>query len=302
MHVLIAGGRGMIGTVLSKRFIELGHQVSILTRDVNLARSGNPELIAWDGKYQCGWSEAINRVDGIINLAGESIGSGRWTGARKKRIVQSRVDAGQALSAAILAAKKKPGFFIQVSAIGAYGTDETKGFDETDPYGTDFLAKTCQAWEASTLAVKELGVRHITARIGVVLDKKQGALPRMALPIRLGAGGPMGSGQQWVSWVSLDDVAAAMVFLADRNQYEGIYNITSPNPVSNRDFGKAIAGVLHRSFWLPLPAFALQLLLGEMSVLVLEGQKVLPKRLMGSGFAFHYPELEPVLEKVLSGM
>jgi uncharacterized protein (TIGR01777 family) len=211
------------------------------------------------------------------------------------------VDAGQALSAAVHAAQKKPGFFIQVSAIGAYGTDETKGFDETAPYGTDFLAKTCQAWEASSLAVKELGVRYIITRIGVVLDKKQGALPRMAIPIRLGVGGSMGNGQQWVAWVSLDDVADAMVFLAEHNQCEGIYNITSPNPVHNRDLGKRIAKILHRPFWLPLPAFPLRLLLGEMSVLVLEGQRVLPKRLMESGYAFHYPDLDTALEKVLSG-
>lgn len=302
MHILIAGGSGLIGQAVAQQFLKTGNQVTILTREAELARTGNPQYLLWNGKDQGGWSQIIESVDGVINLAGESIGSGRWTEAKRSRIVSSRVNAGAALTNALQNARQKPKFFIQASAIGAYGTDESMTFSEDAPYGKDFLAETCRAWETSTAAVKKMGVRHIIARIGVVLDREQGALPRMVLPIRLHTGGPLGNGDQWISWVSLADVTAAFAFFAGHSACQGIFNITSPNPVSNREFGKTIGEILHRPFWLPLPGAVLRLMLGEMSVLVLEGQKVLPNRLMESGYSFLFPDLEPALRKVLAGV
>ncbi|HWQ45346.1 MAG TPA: TIGR01777 family oxidoreductase [Longilinea sp.] len=302
MHVLIAGGTGMIGIALSKRYIELGHQVTVLTRDPARVSPGGIQYLTWNGKDPGEWGQIIEKVDGVINLAGESIGSGRWTAERKKQIQESRQHAGEVLAAAVISARHKPEFFLQASAIGAYGTAETQTFIETSPYGSDFLAQTCQKWEASTLAVEQARVRRIVTRIGVVLDKKSGALPRMLLPIHYYAGGPLGTGRQWLSWISLSDLVDAIVHLTGHGECQGIYNLTSPNPANNREFGQATARILRRPFWLPIPGFALRLLLGEMSTLVLDGQKVMPQRLIESGYSFLFPNLETALQKTLSGV
>ena len=237
-------------------------------------------------------------MDVVINLAGENIGAGLWTKARKERILNSRLDAGRALVAAIEKCINKPKLFIQASAIGIYGTSETEEKNEASPLGNDYLAGIGRQWEDSTRAVEAMGLVRAIIRTGVVLDMKEGALPKILLPFRLIVGGRLGSGRQWFSWIHMDDEVGAILHIL-RNGTGGIFNLTSPNPVTNNDLAKIIGRVLYRPNWFSVPGFILKLILGEMSILFWMGRKFLPAHLLVAGYQFHFEQIEDALKDIL---
>ena len=228
--------------------------------------------------------------------------SGRWTDNRKKQITESRITATKEVLRIISSLSEKPDVLLNASAIGIYGTSETDTFtDDSTQYGNDFLAKTVVAWENEAKKATDLGVRTCFLRLGVVLGKDGGALTRMVLPYHFFIGGTIGSGKQWLSWIHIDDVVRGVNFLLHNKSVSGPINFTAPNPIQMKHFGQTIGTVMHRPHWLPVPGFALQFLLGEMSILVLEGQKVLPKKLKENGFSFTYETLELALSHTLRG-
>lgn len=301
MKVIITGGTGLIGAALAKSLAADRHDVIVLSRSPQRA-TGLPasvQVVAWDGRSAKGWGHLADGADAIVNLAGESLAEGRWTAERKRRIQQSRLDAGQAVVEAIQAATQKPGVLVQSSAVGYYGPRDNREIAEDTPPGNDFLARVCVAWEASTAAVDAMGVRRVLIRTGIVLSLAGGALPRLLLPFKLGVGGPLGRGEQPFPWIHLDDEVAAIRFLLEHPTARGPFNLTAPQMLTNAQFGQALAKVLHRPALLPTPAFALKLALGEMAAAVLEGQQAVPRRLQELGFQFKYPQAAGALEDLV---
>jgi uncharacterized protein (TIGR01777 family) len=299
MKTVIAGGTGFLGRALTHRLLEMGGEVTVLTRSKRLAlRKPGVKYVEW-GKHTHEWFADLDGVDYVINLAGENIGAKRWSHKRKHEILQSRVDAGSMLVEAILQTTKRPIQLLQSSAIGIYGTSLLSIFDETSPPGADTLARIAQIWEDTTREVENHGILRTVIRTGVVLDEHEGALARMLLPFRFFIGGPLGSGRQWLSWIHLNDYINAIIHLITHH-LDGVYNLTAPNPVRNREMGLTIAETLSRPYWIPVPEFALRLLFGEMSTLVLDGQKVMPTRLIESGFEFKYPLISLALQDILN--
>lgn len=302
MRIIIAGGTGMIGTALTKSLILDGHQVWILSRNPStLNMPEGARGVSWDGITTTGWGSLVSQVDAIVNLAGESLGSGLWTKARKLRITSSRVNAGKAITSAFTSSNPRPKTLIQASAVGYYGPHGSEPVTEDTSQGQGFLASVCEAWEASTQPVESMGIRRVVIRTGVVISKAAGALQRMLLPYKLFVGGPMGGGNQGFPWIHPIDEVAAIRFLLENDQALGAFNLSAPRPLSNADLGRVLSRVMRRPYWLPIPAIALKLLLGEMSVLVLEGQYLLPKRLLELGFGFKFEKIETALMDLLAG-
>lgn len=300
MRVIITGGTGLIGTALSAYLVEKGYEVVVLSRNPNQARvPAGVQVAQWDGKTAVSWGHLANGAKAIINLAGSSIAGGRWTADRKRDIIDSRVNAGQAVVEAIAQAWQKPEFLFQASAIGYYGNGGDQLLSESSPPGHDFPAHVTQVWEPATAAAEEMGVRRVVGRIGVVFSTDGGALPQMVLPFRLFAGGPVGSGRQWLSWIHLDDLVRAIYYLMEHPGASGTFNLVAPEPIRNKPFGKVIGAVLKRPSFLPAPAFALKLLFGELAILLLEGQRVSANKLQQAGFAFVYPTVEPAIANLL---
>ncbi|MGA2503876.1 MAG: TIGR01777 family oxidoreductase [Anaerolineales bacterium] len=300
MRIIITGGTGLIGRALAESLILDGHQVWILTRNPSTAHiAESAQGVYWDSRTTAGWDPLVSQMDAVVNLAGESLGSGPWTKVRKNRIISSRVEAGRAISSAILLTTQRPKVLIQASAVGFYGPHAAEPVTEDSPLGLGFLAEVCRDWEASSQAVEAMGVRRVVVRTGVVLSKNADAFQRLMLPFRLFAGGPMGTGHQGFPWIHLADEVAAIRFLLDNNHALGVFNLSAPEPLSNADFSRILARVMQRPYWLPVPAFALRLLLGEMSALVLEGQYMLPKRLQELGFRFRFENTELALRDLL---
>jgi len=300
MKIIITGGTGLIGSALAKNLAKDGHEVILLSRRIPPSK-GYPagiRLEKWDGRTSQGWGRLADGADAIINLAGENLSAGRWTNKRKQAILESRANAGAAIVQAIQQATNKPRVLIQSSAVGYYGPSDVAWFSEDDAPANDFLAKVCQAWEASTQPVEALGVRRVVVRSGVVLSTRSGALPRMLLPFKLFAGGPLGSGQQWLSWVHVEDEVRALRFLIDTAQARGVFNI-SAEPVTNRQFAQTIGKVMWRPAFFPVPAFIIRLAFGEMSTVVLDGQRVSTKRLLEMGFQYRFPKAEAALKDLL---
>jgi hypothetical protein len=300
MRVLITGGTGIIGSALARDLVAAGHEVVALTRDPARATGLPPGVTAagWDARTAAGWGHLAAGA-AIVNLAGESIAGGRWTAERKRRIHDSRVGAGEAVMAAIRAAAPRPRVLLQASAVGYYGPRGDEPVDESAPPGGDFLARVCIDWEAATAEAEALGVRRAVLRTGVVLARDGGALPKMLLPFRLFAGGPVGGGRQQVSWIHLADEVGAIRFLLERDDARGPFNLTAPEPVSNREFARAAGRVLRRPSFFPGPAAAMRLVLGEMADILLTGQRAVPKRLLELGYRFCFPSLDPALEDLL---
>ncbi len=293
MRILIAGGTGLIGTALVKSLRDNGNEVIILTRAPEQAGEravSGVRLEMWDGRSTEGWGPLVEEVDAIVNLAGEGIADGRWTAARKRRIRDSRVEAGQALVAAVAEADAKPDVVIQSSAVGYYGPCADEILTEEAAAGSDFLAEVCVEWEASTVGVEEMGVRRPVIRTGVVLSAEGGAFPRMALPFRLFAGGPLGSGKQYFPWIHIDDEVAAIRFLLSSETASGPYNLTAPDPLKNRDFVRLLGRAMRRPAIVPTPSFALKAIFGEMSTVLLDGQRAVPARLQEAGFEYAYTD------------
>jgi len=240
----------------------------------------------------------MDEADAVVHLAGESIGAGRWTAGRKRQILDSRVASTQAMTAALLRAERPPRVFVQASAVGYYGSCDDRVITEEAPPGSDFLARVCQEWESASLELETRGVRRIVARTGIVLSAEGGALPRMALPFKLFAGGPAGSGRQWMPWIHLADEVGALRFLLEHEQARGPFNLTATNPVTNREFSSLLGKALHRPSLLPAPALALRLALGEMADLILTGQRAVPNRLLDLGYKFRFPDLDSALQDI----
>ncbi len=305
MRVIITGGTGLIGRALAQNLAQDGYEVVVLSRNPGtrpLPAGINVEK--WDGKTAAHWGHLLNGNSAIVNLAGENIaGSGfppaRWTAERKQRILQSRLDAGTAVVQAIQQATEKPKVLLQSSAVGYYGPRGSELITASTPPGNDFLADVCVQWERVTDAVEQMGVRRVLLRTGVVLSMKGGALPLMALPIKLFAGGPLGSGEQYVPWIHLEDEVRAIRFLLEHEEASGPFNLSAPNPLTYKEFGKELAAVLKRPFFLPTPAFALKLALGEMATIVLDGQHAVPDGLQALGFSFKYTQARAALQDLL---
>jgi uncharacterized protein len=300
-RLLISGGTGFIGRRLASRWMQMGRQVTLVTRTPARPLPGleTAARVGWDGRSLP--QDALDGIDAVVNLAGENIGAERWSTERLHRILQSRVDAGTAFTDAYNGVKDQQPVFVQASAVGYYGTSHEASLTEISPAGGDTLAGIALAWENSTAPLDDLGVRRLVIRTGVVLAAESGsALARLALPVRLFAGGPLGSGRQWLSWIHWQDEIEAIIFLLEHPQAQGAYNLTAPVPLQQRDFSRELAAVMHRPYWVPAPGFALRLALGEMSTLVLDGQKVLPQRLLEAGYTFRYPGAREALKQIYS--
>lgn len=300
MKILIAGGSGLIGSALRSALIAGGHKVVIISRTPEKSLPG-VESISWHPEEV---AAEIETSDAVINLAGASIGGtglipGRWTPRRKSLIRSSRLDAGAVLTKAIQSALKKPAVLVQASAIGFYGNTGAGAVDENSPAGSDFLAEICQVWENSTLDVESRGVRRVIIRIGLVLSPEGGLFPLLSLPYRLFVGGRIGSGQQYMSWIQITDLVRAIQHLVETPEAQGVFNLVSPNPVQNQEFGKVLASVLRRPDWFPIPAWLLKIALGEAATLALDGREVYPIRLLKSGFSFNLPDLHSSIEHTI---
>jgi uncharacterized protein len=299
MKIAIAGGTGFVGKALTNYFAKQEHDIYILTRKARPSTNNRIHYIEWLTP-ESETEKFLPPLNAFINLAGESINSGRWTDKRKQRIINSRLSATKAVLQLMTKLEHKPEVFINASAIGIYGTSWNETFTESSTKtGSDFLARTVTAWEEEAKKAEQLGVRTVLARFGIILGKDEGALPRIVLPYKLFTGGTVGSGDQWLSWVHIKDVVRSVEFILNNENISGSVNITAPHSAKMKEFGQTIAKVLHRPHWLPAPSFALRLLLGEMSILVLEGQRVLPEKLQKLGFNFSFPYLEEALSDIL---
>lgn len=306
MKVAITGATGFVGSRLVERLHEEGHQVLVLSRDSARAQRVFPasaypnlEIVTYSPTKSGQWQQAIAGCDSVVNLAGAPIAEERWTPARKQEILDSRQLATQKLVEAIAQANPRPSVLVSASAIGYYGASETATFDENSPLGDDFLAQVCQGWEKAAASVKATGTRLVILRFGIILGMG-GAIAKMLLPFKLFAGGPIGTGKQWFSWVHREDVVNLILFSIAQPQVEGILNATAPNPVRMTEFSHTFGEVLKRPSWLPVPSFALEVLLGDAAQVILEGQQVLPKRTLASGFQYQYPKLKEALEEILT--
>jgi hypothetical protein len=302
MRIILAGGTGFLGRALAGELIAGGHEVSFLTRRAPPAaeRGPVPEL-HWVPDGTAGpWAAALDGADAIVNLAGESIAAGRWSAGRKARMRDSRLVATGSLVEAIRSAARPPSLLVSASAIGYYGSRGDEILTEASAPGTDFLADLCVRWEAAARRAAEAGTRVVLVRTGVVLDRHEGALPRMLLPFRLVAGGPVGSGRQYVSWIHRADWVALVLWAMATPAVSGPLNATAPNPVTNEAFARAIGHALARPSWLRAPAFALRLALGEMADgLLLCSQRVVPAEAQQAGFRFRYEEVDRAVRDVL---
>lgn len=302
-RVIITGGTGFIGRPLSLRLIQEGFDVVCLTRNMSAAknRGGNGiKFVEWDGISSVGWLDYAEGASAIINLAGESIGSGRWSEKKRRRILRSRIDAGKAVTEAVKLVKKIPEVVIQASAIGIYGNRGKETLDESSGLGEGFLAEVAQDWEDSTREIETLGVRRVIIRTGMVLGSTGGALARLLLPYRFFVGGPIGSGKQWMSWIHIEDEIGCILFLMGRKDLNGVFNLAAPHPLRNKLFSREIGKLLKRSAWFPIPGLFLKLLLGKMAEeTILTSQRVMPVHLEENGFKFAYPELKGALTDIL---
>jgi hypothetical protein len=296
MAIIITGGSGFLGRILSRQFVASGEKVFALSRTPGrVSPIGGVEEIGWDGRTSAGWQELVEGDTVIINLAGDNIGSGLWTAEKKRRIASSRISAGFAVTEAVQKAKVPPRLVIQASGVGYYGIRSDSPRDESANAGADWLAKLSVSWEESTRAVENLGVRRVIIRLGVVLHPSTGILPRYMIPFKLFIGGPLGSGKQWVSWIHPCDFVGAVDFFIHAEQANGAFNLSAPGVERYEVFGRALGKIMGRPYWIPAPAFALRLALGEMSTLVLDGQHAIPKRLIDMGFQFRFPNIHSAL-------
>jgi uncharacterized protein (TIGR01777 family) len=297
MKILIGGSHGLVGTALIKSWETQGHEIFRLVRHAPASKTE----VEWSPDR---YSIALARIEGfdaVVNLAGESIAEGRWTDDKKRRIRESRVKGTKLLGDALANLTVPPKTFVCASAIGYYGNRGDELLTESSAAGDGFLAKVCAEWEEATALATEKGIRVVNARFGVILDTNGGALKKMLPPFRMGVGGRIGSGKQWMSWIALDDVVGALNFALTNDSLQGPVNFVAPSPVTNFEFTKTLGKVLSRPTVLPIPAFAIKLLFGEMGeALLLGSQRVAPKRLVAGGYEFSYPKLEPALAHILA--
>jgi len=300
MKILITGGTGFVGTQLTSRLIQDKHEVTILSRSAK--RSGEvPRGMSYlqgDPTQKGSWQEAIKNHDAAVNLAGASIFA-KWTEEHKKAIRESRVSTTRNIVEGIPSRPQKPFTFFSTSAVGYYGFCGDQELTEESSHGDDFLARIAVEWEGEALKAKEKGARVVITRFGIVMGEKGGALGQMIPLFKKFIGGPIGSGRQWFSWVHIKDLAEAFSFLLKHPEISGPVNVCAPNPVRNKDLAIALGKALHRPSFMPAPGFMIKLVLGEFGSVILEGQRVIPKRLLESGFAFKYPAIDKALQEVV---
>ena len=290
MNILIAGASGLIGQALSNHFEQSGHRVIPLVRN----SSGQP--FCWEPEQGVINLDDSIDLDVVINLAGPGVADRRWSSARKKQLLESRVNCTRILSQALAQRKAAPKVFISASAIGFYGPRDDRPVDESSASGSGFLAEISRQWESATAAAEAAGIRTVHARFGIVLTKKGGALARMLLPFKLGIGGIIGTGEQFMSWIGMRDLIGVIEFLIENQELSGAINLVSPNPVTNREFTRVLGKVLRRPTVIPMPALQARILFGEMAEeILLTGARVLPTRLETGGFKFAAPDLEQAL-------
>ncbi|MBN8210637.1 TIGR01777 family oxidoreductase [Bacillus sp. NTK071] len=299
MNIAITGGTGFVGSALTESFVNDGHSVYILTRNPdNQPVKKGVTYVKWlqdDAEPE----KELSNIHAIVNLAGESINSGRWTEERKKRILDSRITSTREIISIIQKLEKKPRVLVNASAIGYYGSSLDQSFTENNTEaGNDFLADVSKKWEDEAMNAQNHGVRTVLTRFGIVLGE-EGALPLMVLPYKLFIGGKLGDGRQWYSWVHIHDVIGMIRFAVDHESVQGPLNVTAPEPKRMNDFGKTVAEVLNRPHWMPVPEAPMQVALGEKSGIVLKGQCVLPQKAKELGYPFRYIKLKDALENLL---
>lgn len=301
-RVVITGATGLIGRRLCQRLKERGYAVVVFSRDPNAARQqlpGMAEYVAWTASTEGPWASAIDGAFGVVHLAAANLADKRWTPQRKQQILDSRVAGTHGIVNAIGAATIRPSVFVSASAIGYYGPRDATPLDEDAAPGGDFAARVCIAWEQEARRAKEFGVRTVVLRTGIVLDPSGGALQKLLIPFRLFVGGPFLPDTQWLSWIHPDDeIGAIMMALEDERLHDAV-NLTAPHPVTNRDLAATLGKVLRRPSWLPVPQFALKLAVGELATMLINGQRVVPRKLEDSGYTFQHPTLEGALRNVL---
>ena len=309
MRVVITGGTGLIGRALAESLLADKHEVILVSRNPEYMK--NPpkgaKLEKWDGRTSAGWGRFVDGADAVVNLAGASIGGEntfailfrRWTNRNKKRILESRLNAGRAVMHAIEAARQKPKVLIQASAVGYYGVLNKGLVTEDSPRGHDFQARVPWDWEVSTSQAEVLGVRRVVIRSGLVMSGQGGILSMVILPFKFFAGGRLGSGRQWFPWIHIADEVGAIRFLIDKPDARGAFNLAAPGAITNGQLAKLLGRVMRRPSFFPVPAFALRLLLGEKAILVLDGAQIVPKRLIDAGYAFKFPEAKPAFRDLL---
>lgn len=301
MKIVIAGGSGFLGTALAWAWAEEGHDVRILTRAIPAGQAQHESGTGSPGITRVGWrpdgtaatvGQELERADALIGLAGESIGDGRWTAARKQALRDSRLRATRSLVEALAATREPPHTFVSASGVGYYGDRGSETLSEDAPPGSDFIAGLCVEWEAEATRAKRPGVRVVPLRTGIVLERSGGALPRMLPPFFAFVGGPLGSGRQYMSWIHRLDWIELVRFIVDTPAIDGPVNATAPHPVTNAEFSRALGRALRRPSFVHAPGFALRLLVGELAGSILTGQRVIPAKALAHGYHFRYPEIE----------
>jgi hypothetical protein len=300
MKILITGGTGFVGGQLSSRLIQDGNEVTILTRSLKGSGEGpiGISYLQGDPTQKGSWQEAVKNHDAVVNLAGASIFE-RWTEEHKRAIRESRINTTRNIVEGIPSDRGKQMTLFSASAVGYYGFHGDEEITEESPPGTDWLAKVAVEWEGEALKARAKRAQVVITRFGIVLGEKGGALGQMVPLFKKFIGGPIGSGKQWFSWVHIKDLAEAFAFLMKHPEISGSVNVCAPNPVRNKDLAKALGKVLHRPSFMPAPGFMIKLVLGEFGSVILEGQRVIPKRLLENGFVFQYPAIEQALQKIV---
>jgi uncharacterized protein len=299
VKVVIAGGTGFLGSSLARSLVADRHEVVVLSRSVSSLNSAAVRYVEWNGRGLDDWAREIDGADAVVNFSGAPIAPRRWTPARKHLLRASRIEPTAALVAAMRQAERRPPVFLNASAVGYYGDRGEDVVTEDDPPGHDFLARLVADWEAAAIPARDLGVRVVRPRIGVVLGT-DGALPMMAMPVRFFVGGPIGSGRQWVPWVHVDDVVGMFRFAIEQPELEGPINVCAADPVRNRDLMGAIGRALHRPLWFPVPGPLLRVFFGEVCYALLTGQRVVPTVAQRLGYVFREPVLLPAVRKALA--
>ncbi|NBX68801.1 MAG: TIGR01777 family protein [Proteobacteria bacterium] len=301
MKILVTGGTGFVGRPLVKKLAEANHQIVLLTRNPEAAKksiSAPMEVYGWEPETSTPPKEAYNGIDAIVHLAGESIAAGRWTAKQKKKILDSRVLSTRNLLKGAVEAGAKPKVIVSASAIGIYGDRGNQSLSETSAQGIGFLADVCRAWERETQYPGLESVRKVNLRIGIVLEKGGGALQKLLPLFKIGGGGPVGNGKQWMSWIHLSDLVEMIMYSLTHDTVSGATNAVAPNPSTNAEFSRALGKALHRPAFMPAPPFALKLAMGEMSELVLASQKVEAKKIESAGFVFKFPKIQEALDDI----
>ena len=295
MRIAIGGASGLIGTALTRHLTSQGHQVLRLVR--RPARDASE--VGWNPNAGVVDAAALEGIDGAVNLSGTTIARWPWTGGHRRRVLESRTRSTALLARTLASLTPLPSVFVSLSAIGYYGDRGSEILTETSGGGTGFLAEVCRAWESAADPAAAAGIRLVIPRLGVVLSGDGGMLPVLATPFRLGLGGPVGSGRQYISWISIDDLVQVIALLIERNDRSGPWNVVAPQPVPQAEFARTLGHVLHRPAILPFPELAARFLLGGLADLLLDSQRVEPARLLSSGFTFRHPTLETALDVAL---